>query len=679
MKRIIVLIFIFLNYIYPQILSPHPDKDGIRFSFKSNYNFKINTVTIAGSFNNWNKRKDYMIYDEKNGIWTIALKLTKGVEYSYKFVINDTIWIADPNAISDKTDVTNNSVIIPQEYGKPFLTDIYPALYQRVRKLPVITMKINKISADIDENSIITKVDDKVVNHKFDKKTYILSIYPSKNIQDGDKKVYIEFKDKDGLSNGGYTTYFYLDRYINEIKTPKFYDNAVLYEIYIRSFKDSDGDGIGDFNGLTSKLDYLKNLGVDVIWLMPFNESSRPHGYNVVDYLKIEKDYGTFDDYIKFIKEAHKRNIKIIMDFVINHTDSTNAMFLDAVNNPKSKFSSWYKFTNKDNSDWEHFGAEKSMPKLNYNCEELQNYIISVAKYWMDPNKDGNFDDGVDGFRCDAAREVPHHFWKKFRKEIKKINQNTLLLAEIWDGAAMIVPFFKEEFDMCFAFPVRGAITSYVDNNNVQELKKRLLEESELYPIGYQMVRFLANHDVSRAMSMVNNNIDKYKMLVFLNVVLYGTPMIYYGDEIVMEGICPPDDNVRLKLDWDIVKNQLKDENSLLNFNKNLIKFRKENPTLALRNDNKTKSIQFSDDQKMLSFIRFDKKNQYLIICNNTSETIQNPSLNYKNIKNTKYDLKVITMNNCEVGDLNVNYNNNTLKINNLTLKPYSYILLKLK
>jgi glycosidase len=237
------------------------------------------------------------------------------------------------------------------------------------------------------------------------------------------------------------------------------------------------------------------------------------------------------------------------MDFVINHTDSTNAMFLDAVNNPKSKFSSWYKFTNKDNSDWEHFGAEKSMPKLNYNCEELQNYIISVAKYWMDPNKDGNFDDGVDGFRCDAAREVPHHFWKKFRKEIKKINQNTLLLAEIWDGAAMIVPFFKEEFDMCFAFPVRGAITSYVDNNNVQELKKRLLEESELYPIGYQMVRFLANHDVSRAMSMVNNNIDKYKMLVFLNNVLYGTPMIYYGDEIGMEGICPPDDNVRLKLD----------------------------------------------------------------------------------------------------------------------------------
>jgi hypothetical protein len=110
-----------------------------------------------------------------------------------------------------------------------------------------------------------------------------------------------------------------------------------------------------------------------------------------------------------------------------------------------------------------------------------------------------------------------------------------------------------------------------------------------------------------------------------------------------------------------------------------LIKFRKENPTLALRNDNKTKSIQFSDDQKMLSFIRFDKKNQYLIICNNTSETIQNPSLNYKNIKNTKYDLKVITMNNCEVGDINVNYNNNTLKINKLTLKPYSYILLKLK
>lgn len=678
MKQFLLNILVSFSLIYAQILSPHPVSDGTKFSYKQNMNIKINTVTIAGSFNNWNKRADYMKYDSINKIWSITLKLTKGVEYSYKFVINDSIWIADPNALSDKTDVTNNSIVIPQEFGKPYLIDIYPALYQRVKKLSKLTMKIVKIDADIDPSSIVTKIDNKNAKFKYDPKTSMLEIYPPKDIEDGDKKVYIEFKDKNGLSNGGYTTYFYLDRFINEIKTPTFYDSAIMYEIYIRSFVDSDGDGIGDFNGLTSKLDYLKDLGVDAIWLMPFNESSRDHGYNVVDYFAIEKDYGTFEDYLRFLKEAKKRNIKVIMDFVINHTDSTNAMFLDAVKNPKSKYSSYYKFTNKDNTDWEHFGAERSMPKLNYESKELQDYIIKVAKYWLDPNGDGKFDDGVDGFRCDAAREVPHHFWKRFRKEIKAINQDVLLLAEIWDGAAMIVPFFKEEFDMCFAFPVRGAITSYVANNDINELKKRLLEESELYPIGYQMVRFLANHDVSRTMSMVNDNEEKYRLLVFLNNMLYGTPMIYYGDEIGMKGICPPDDNVRLKMDWKEVEKQAKENNSLFNFNKEMIKIRKENPVLSKRNDNKVNSIMFANNTNLLSFIRYDKNSKYLIICNNTSSKITNPELNYDKLKNIK-NIKEI------VYSYKTNHKNVTIKnskkgiiLENFQMEPYSFILIKL-
>ncbi|HOJ36664.1 MAG TPA: alpha-amylase family glycosyl hydrolase [Ignavibacteriales bacterium] len=678
MKNILILILSLIPFVYAQILSPHPVADGTKFSYKQNMNVKINTVTIAGSFNNWNKRADYMIYDSINKIWTITIKLTKGVEYSYKFVINDSIWIADPNALSDKTDVTNNSIVIPQEFGKPYLIDIYPALYQRVKKLSNITMKIVKINADIDTKSIITKIDNVEAKHKFNPKTGELVIIPPKNIEDGDKKVYIEFMDKDGLSNGGYTTYFYLDRFINEIKTPEFYDSAIMYEIYIRSFCDADGDGIGDFKGLTSKLDYIKSLGVNALWLMPFNESPRPHGYNVVDYFSIEKDYGTFDDYLEFLKEAKKRNIKVIMDFVINHTDSTHPFFLDAVNNPASKYSSYYKFTNNENSNWEHFGAEKCMPKLNYDSKELQDYIIKVAKYWMDPNGDGNFDDGVDGFRCDAAREVPHHFWKRFRKEIKEVNPDVLLLAEIWDGAAMIVPFFKEEFDMCFAFPVRGAITSYVANNDIKELKKRLLEESELYPIGYQMVRFLANHDVSRTMSMVNDNEEKYRLLVFLNNMVYGTPMIYYGDEIGMKGICPPDDNVRLKIDWDEVKKQLNDNYSLLNFNIEVNKIRKHHTTLSQRNDNKTKSIVFSDNGDILSFLRYDKNGMYLILCNNTSQTINNPELKFNKLPQKINTINVVYSNKTEGDNIFVNYKNKILKINNITIKPNGFALIKL-
>lgn len=680
MKRVLILIFITSCIVFSQSLAPTPTFEGTRFSFKSDYNFKVNTVNLAGSFNNWNRKADYMKYDEKTGIWSISLKLTKGVEYSYKFVINDSMWIADPNALSDKTDVTNNSVVIPQEFGKPYVSDIYPALFQRVKKLPIITMKLNKVDAEINTSNIITKIDGQNVPNKYDAKTGVLNIMPQSSIKDGDKKVYIEFSDKKGLSNGGYETFFYLDRFINDIKTPKFYDKAILYEAFIRSFKDSDGDGVGDFKGLTSKLDYLQNLGINAIWLMPFNESSRPHGYNVVDYFAIEKDYGTMADYKEFVKEAKKRGIKIIMDFVINHTDSTCSLFLDACRNPKSKYSKWYKFTDEKNEHWEHFGAERSMPKLNFDEKELQDYVIKIAKFWMDPNGDGKFDDGVDGFRCDAAREVPHFFWKRFRSEIKKANNETLLLAEIWDGAAMIVPFFKEEFDMCFAFPVKGALGAYLNGNNIDEFVKRAKEESELYPAGYQMCRFLANHDVSRALSSVNDNVEKYKMLSFMNVTLYGTPMIYYGDEIGMKGIVPSDENARKRMEWDEVEKQENDPASLLNFNKTLLKLRKDNPTLAERNDSKITSIDFGkNSDKVLGYLRYDKKNNYIVICNNTAKQFNALDFEFTKSVNIGKNPTILYSYKAEKGEMKVAAKKQKLNISGINIAPQGFVLIKLK
>lgn len=684
MKSIYLVFLWFSLKIFAQevTFSPHPTPSGTKFSFSKDNALKlypakfeflkhleIISVAVAGSFNQWNKNIHRMKFNDSANYWYIEIPLKSGIEYHYKFVINDSLWITDPHAPDVTEDEWQNGIVIPVDYNSPYVINVNPPFGKRITQIQTFRCQLVSPFGKIDKNSIKCFLNEVEIEHNFFETTNELVIQLPDNLSEGEHKILMQFGDDKGNFNKGHLTKFFLDRYKANIKTPEFYNSAIVYEIFVRKFFDSNNDGIGDFNGLTSKLDYLKNIGVNALWLMPFNESSKDHGYNVVDYYKIEKDYGTFTDYLRFLKECKKRTIKVIKDVVINHCDTSFAYFRDAKNNPSSKFSNWFQFTDSTNTDWNHFGIEKDMPKFNFENEEVQNYFIDFIKFFMDPNNDGKFDDGIDGIRCDAAKEIPHSFWSRLRNDIKKIRSDFLILGEVWDGANYLIPFFENEFDMLFDYPLYYSFKEFFIDGNTKAIGDMLNHQKEIYPSNFQMLRFLSNHDNHRALSFFELDTLKYLQALALLFTLPGTPLIYYGDEIGLEGKTPPE-NVRQNFDWNRIEN-----NIFLKYHNLLIQLRKSNKALFQPYDSKSLSFQQLEtrDDRVFAFIRKFKDESILVLLNNSNKLIKQLSLPVKELIKSN-GLVIFALSDFLKGN-NFNY---WMDVRTIKLKPREVLILKL-
>ncbi len=182
---------------------------------------------------------------------------------------------------------------------------------------------------------------------------------------------------------------------------------AVFYEIFVRSYNDSNADGIGDFNGITQKLDYLQSLGVTAIWLMPIHPSPSYHGYDVLNYYAVNPQYGSLGDFKRLLSEAHSRGMRIIIDLVLNHTSSQHPWFVEANSNPQSKYRDWYVWSETDQGNGWHAGKSgyyfglfsEVMPDLNYRNPEVTAQMEKMARFWLN-------EVGIDGFRLDAAKHL---------------------------------------------------------------------------------------------------------------------------------------------------------------------------------------------------------------------------------------------------------------------------------
>ena len=372
--------------------------------------------------------------------------------------------------------------------------------------------------------------------------------------------------------------------------------NKVFYEIFVQSFADSNGDGIGDIPGMTSKLDYLNELGVDVIWLMPMSPSPSYHKYDVIDYRSIHPDYGTMDDFKEFLQEAHKKGIYVIIDFVINHTGYDHPWFQNAIKGKDAEYRDFYVWANKDSiaeqiakketsfdsdniQQWHPVQGDSTkehyygffyggMPDLNYDNPKVRNEIYETGKFWLK-------EIGVDGFRLDAAKHIypddraedSHAFWKEFRSKMEKVNPNVYLIGEVWADAKSASPYaagFTSLFNFDRAFSILESINKgevvtanikghgyEVDSNsNLAEVINTSLPWFKNYNPGFVEASFLSNHDQNRVASVLENDERKIKLAASLLFTLPGTPYIYYGEEIGMLGI-KPDENIREPMLWD--------------------------------------------------------------------------------------------------------------------------------
>lgn len=446
----------------------------------------------------------------------------------------------------------------------------------------------------------------------------------------------------------------------------------ICYEIFVRSFCDSNGDGIGDLNGITSKLDYLHDLGIEAIWLTPIQPSPSYHKYDVVDYYGIEPEYGTLDDFKYLLSEAHVRGIKVIMDLVINHTSVQHPWFQESIkgkNNPYRHYYNWKSpeeiealgiATREATPDtWErkpwhdakgnsekYYGLFwKGMPDLNCDHPPVRQAIYEIGRFWLKM--------GVDGFRLDAARHIypeweefkNYDFWVEFRTEMQKVNPHVYLVGEVWSAAEKIAPYFKgltANFDFDLGLALQKIVSKERDTVKIATmLAKNRAVFAQSNPRFIDAI-MLTNHDQIRIGSVLKGNLQRLKVAANLLLTLPGQPYIYYGEEIGMSGK-KPDEFIREPFLWDYrekdrqrarwmkpkysksktvtpLSGQVNEADSLFNHYKRLIYFRKSNPVLA--NIHGYIEPLLPDDPRIVAFRRKSGDQEVWVIHNLSSVTL---------------------------------------------------------
>jgi glycosidase len=450
---------------------------------------------------------------------------------------------------------------------------------------------------------------------------------------------------------------------------------GVKYEVFVMSFADGDRNGKGDFKGLTSKLDYFKDLGVNGLWLMPVMPSDTYHKYHVIDYKNIDPDYGTLDDFKKFVEEAHKRDIRVITDFVINHTGNMHPWFLEAQKSKDNAYRDYYVWAKKDSIRKDLFKKTKSYdsdnirkwhavngdtlaehyygyfnglcPDLNLDNPKVKEEIVDIAKFWLTELK-------VDGFRMDAARHVfpderasdNHAFWVWFKDEMEKIKPDVYLVGEVWSSADVVAPYLKG-LPSLFNFDLGYAITDVAragkDTINLVQRYKDIRDFYKTVTNDYLDATFVKNHDQTRILTELKGDVNKAKMTAAMLLTMPGTPYIYYGEEIGMLGDklstyadqFGPDAFVREPFVWDEGKKdqmqtaweearystdkavvplskQKNDQASLFSFYKKLVRYRNSSPALTY-GDIEHAGI---ETDEIVSFIRKHEQYESLVLHN---------------------------------------------------------------
>lgn len=398
--------------------------------------------------------------------------------------------------------------------------------------------------------------------------------------------------------------------------------NSVYYQVFIGSFYDSDGDGVGDLQGVIEKLDYLQDdLGVSGIWLSPFHPSPTYHKYDVVNYYEIDPEFGTLEDFKELANEMAEREMDLMMDFVLNHTSSQHPWFIEAkeaalndVDN-QSEYYHYYNFSNNSEAGYTKLRDKlfyeaqfwSEMPDLNLDNPAVRNEIHEITEFWIDQ--------GVNAFRLDATT---HFYEDKIQKNTemlswfmdiaREIDEEIYVVGEAWTGESIVLNMYESEIDSLFNFKFSqndGNIVKSINSQNGYGLAQAVLNYNEEIkkrnPEAIDAV-FLSNHDNGRSAAYFGNQFEKKKLAASIYLLMPGNSFVYYGEEIGMLG-SGVDENKRLPMQWgerdksniperfpgadyqefeiDSVEIQLKDQASLLAHYQEAIQIKNRYPEIV--------------------------------------------------------------------------------------------------
>lgn len=451
--------------------------------------------------------------------------------------------------------------------------------------------------------------------------------------------------------------------------TQSWWNDQVFYQLFVRSFYDSDGDGSGDIRGIIQKLDYLNDgnpstendLGVTALMLMPVFQSSNYDGYAVEDYLKIDPDYGTMADFDELVREAGQRGIRIVLDFPINHTSNQHPWFLKATSADPGNFRDWYVWRKDNPGDYSPYGGPlwhpsgdqfyyglygSLKPDLNFKNESVTQELKNISEFWLSEK-------GIDGFRMEGAgalietgdnimfTQANLDWWREYFSFIRKQDPSFMLIGDVPGLSSIADPYADDRLDICYEYELSGAIFNGIRNQLGSVIRDKVVDVTNRYPT-LQWGVFLTNQFQNRTIDLLQD-LEGTRVAAAILLTLPGVPFIYYGEEIGMSG-SGVGEEIRRPLQWSIDFNagfttgtpwypvdqnfsrnnillQDQDNGSLLSWYRKLIRIRLQSQALKRGTFEPLKS----SDPRLFSFFRIINSEIVLVVHNLSSFDLSAP------------------------------------------------------
>jgi glycosidase len=595
-------------------LAPAPQ--ALSHTFVYDADKDLQSVSVAGTFNNWDKGATPMHADGRH--WSATVSSLAG-KIQYKFVLNGSDWILDPKNPNKFDDGNGNSnsllTVVPDDYSQPAQLDdgviTQSALYHDQSPSYLnfdrgfMTFRLRVRPNDVSSVSVVvngqSQAMEPIVKDEFYQTDQAAVPWDGKsdlqyyfNLSDGSKT--IAFGPKGVMQDPQRETGFRVDPHSYQpIQIPDWPEHSVIYQIFPDRFangdKSNDPPNVADWSdkptyenfyggdtaGVRQHLDYLKQLGIKAVYFNPIFSSPSNHRYETIDYFKIDPRFGTNEEFATLTKTMQADGIKTIVDGVFNHTSPQFFAFQDIVKfQQASAYKSWYTIKSypvkvMDPPPYEAWFGFSSLPKLHMSDPTVQNYMLTIPEIW-DKKAD------IAGWRLDVPNEVVDSYWPKFRQTVKSTNPNRWIIGEIWgDGSHWLQ---GNMFDSIMGYQFRSATLDFIADRKIgpTEYLNRLMGIYTSYApqVSRNLMNLLSSHDTERFMTLCGNDAGLAKLGATLQLTWVGAPSIYYGEELGMEGGKDPDN--RRGMRWDLANGQ----NSMLTYYEKLIHARENSQALQI-------------------------------------------------------------------------------------------------
>jgi cyclomaltodextrinase len=548
----------------------------VQFRFKPSVEQSVDlkTVHVVGGFNAWDKAR-HPLTAGPDGTWTATLAIEPGV-YDYLFVLNGNKWVPDPHApLKPDLNGNKNSVLMVQ----PEAFDKYPGkkgdgriTHEAVlhRPLPADSMRVNERSFGVflrtrtkDVSRVQLHLEGaKPIAMRVVRQTELYDTWYAKAPISGISNYHFELQD--GGTTLRYPEVEAFSQAFGDYPLPSPPDwvrDAVFYQIFPDRFANGDPSNDrpgtvrwgtkprpstwmgGDLQGVLNHLNHITELGATAIYFNPVFQTISYHGYDTVDYKRIEPTWGTNELFADLVRQSHSLGLRIMLDGVFNHSNTNHPFFLDLIEKgEKSSYASWYyplKFpidTSEGQQTYRGWAGVRSMPKLNTSNPDVQEFVADVGSFWIREY-------GIDAWRLDVADEVDPACWRVFRSAVRDANPQAYILGEAWHDPRPWVQ--GDQHDATMNYQWRKAVLDLFANRSigVKEFESQLRNSRELIPESTVGVQFnvLGSHDTPRLLTLMGGNVARMKQAVAFQFCYPGVPSVYYGDEIGLTGGHDPD------------------------------------------------------------------------------------------------------------------------------------------